>query len=262
MSTDIRLYMFQTGQIRQKEVDIKLGYSQDEFFTPIPWYLIVHPKGNIVIDGGTAVEAARDPVGWWGDTTKKYYPIMDPEEGCVNQLGKIGMKPDDIKFVLHSHLHLDHSGACGNFPKARHLVQRREIAWAFAADWFMQGGYIKKDLTKDGISWDVMEGEDQYDVFGDGSVQTFLSPGHTPGHQSIMVRLPNTGSILLAIDAAYTMDHWEEKCLPGALTSAQEAAASVRRLRRIAEKENAIVVPGHDMETWKKFKKAPAEYYD
>ncbi|RUU72163.1 N-acyl homoserine lactonase family protein, partial [Mesorhizobium sp. M7A.T.Ca.TU.009.01.3.1] len=67
---------------------------------------------------------------------------------------------------------------------------------------------------------------------------------------------------LLAIDAAYTMDHWEEKCLPGALTSAQEAAASVRRLRRIAEKEKAIVVPGHDMETWKKFKKAPAEYYD
>lgn len=187
---------------------------------------------------------------------------MDPAEGCVNQLAKIGMKPDDIKFVLHSHLHLDHSGACGNFPKARHLVQRREIDWAFSADWFMQGGYIKKDLTKDGITWDVMEDEDQYDVFGDGSVQTFMSPGHTPGHQSIMVRLPNTGPILLAIDAAYTMDHWNEKCLPGALTSAREAAASVRRLRRVVEKENAIVVPGHDMETWQGFKKAPVEYYD
>ena len=146
-----------------------------------------------------------------------------------------------MKFVLHSHLHLDHSGACGNFPKARHLVQRREIDWAFAADWFMKGGYIMNDLTKPGIKWDVMEDEDQYDVFGDGVVQTYQSPGHTPGHQSIMVRLPKSGPILLAIDAAYTMDHWEEKCLPGALTSAREAAASVRRLRRIAEKEGAMV---------------------
>ena len=262
MSNDIRLYFFQTGQIRQKEVDIKLGYSQDDFYTPIPWYLIVHPKGNVVIDGGTAVEAAHDPEGWWGETTKKYYPIMDPDEGCVNSLAKIGMKPDDVKYVLHSHLHLDHTGACGNFPKATHLVQRAEIDWAYSADWFMQGGYIKNDLYKDNITWDVMEDEDEYDLFRDGSVLTFQTPGHTPGHQSILVNLPNSGPILLAIDAAYTMDHWEQKCLPGALTSAREAAASVRKLRRIAEMEGAMVVPGHDMETWKQFKKAPIEYYD
>ena len=115
------------------------------------------------------MEAARDPEGWWGETTKKYYPLMDPEEGCVNQLKKSGFSTDDVKFVLHSHLHLDHSGACGNFPKARHLVQRREIDWAFAADWFMKGGYIMNDLAKPGINWDIMEDEDQYDVFGDGA---------------------------------------------------------------------------------------------
>jgi hypothetical protein len=67
--------------------------------------LITHPKGEIVIDRGTAVEAARDPKGWWCETTEVYYPLMDPEEGSLNQLAKIGMKPTDIKFVLHCYLH-------------------------------------------------------------------------------------------------------------------------------------------------------------
>ncbi|MFK0206403.1 N-acyl homoserine lactonase AttM [Agrobacterium sp. NPDC090283] len=260
MTQDIMLYFFQTGRIRQKEVNIKLGAGQGEFFTPIPWFLITHPRGNVVIDGGIAVEAALDPVGHWGDVANVYYPVMEPEEGCVNRLKEAGFDPADVKYVIHSHLHLDHTGACGNFPNATHIVQKREYEYAHTADWFAAGGYIMKDIKKPGIRWELLDDEDAFDLYGDGVIQLYQSPGHSPGHQSIMVRLPETGSVLLVIDAAYTFDHWEDKCLPGFLTSAIETAASVKKLRRLAERENAMVVTGHDPDVWPSFRKAP-EFY-
>lgn len=260
MSDEIKLYFFQTGRIRQKEVNIKLGAGQGEFFTPIPWFLITHPRGNVVIDGGIAVEAAIDPKGHWGDVADVYWPVMDPEDGCINRLTEAGFDPADVKYVIHSHLHLDHTGAIGNFPNATHIVQKREYEYAFGADWFAAGGYIMKDITKPGVKWDLIE-EDGLDLYGDGVIQLYKSPGHSPGHQSIMVRLPNSGPVLLVIDAAYTFDHWDNKCLPGFLTSAIETSASVGRLRRLAERENAMVVTGHDPDAWPSFRKAP-DYYD
>ncbi len=260
MSNAIKIYFFQTGQIRQKEVNIKLGAGQGEFFTPIPWFLITHPRGNIVIDGGIAVEAAHDAKKHWGPVADVYWPVMKPEDGCVNRLKEAGFDPADVKYVIHSHLHLDHTGACGNFPNATHIVQKREYEYAFSADWFAAGGYIMNDITKPGIQWDLID-EDGLDIYGDGVIQLYNSPGHSPGHQSIMVRLPNTGPVLLAIDAAYTFDHWDNKCLPGFLTSAVETASSVAKLRRLAEREQAMVVTGHDPDAWPSFRKAP-EFYD
>lgn len=261
--TDIRLYMFQTGHIRQREVNIKLGASQAEFITPIPWYLITHPKGHIVIDGGIALEAAQDPKGHWGSVADVYWPMLTEEETCLNQLEKLGIDPADVKFVVQSHLHLDHTGGTGRFPNATHLVQRREYEYAFTADWFAAGGYIRKDFDKPDLKWFFLDGEatDGYDIYGDGVCRLYFSPGHSPGHQSIMVSLPNSGNILLVIDAAYTLDHWDEKCLPGFLTSAIETAHSVKKLRMLAEKVEATVIPGHDLEYWKTFRQAP-EFYD
>ncbi|NKL67044.1 AttM family quorum-quenching N-acyl homoserine lactonase [Rhizobium leguminosarum] len=260
--TDIRLYMFQTGHIRQKEVNIKLGMSQDEFITPIPWYLITHPKGNVVIDGGIALEAAQDPKAHWGTTADVYYPLLTEEETCIHQLEAAGFKAEDVRYVLHSHLHLDHTGATGRFPNATYVVQRSEYEYAFNADWFSAGGYIRKDFDKPGLNWHFLEGDktDAFDLYGDGVIKLYTSPGHSPGHQSFVVTLPETGPIMLVIDAAYTLDHWNEKCLPGFLTSAIDTVRSVKKLRMIAEQTGAIVVTGHDLENWKNFKKAP-DYY-
>ncbi|MGO7623966.1 N-acyl homoserine lactonase family protein, partial [Rhizobium ruizarguesonis] len=86
------------------------------------------------------------------------------------------------------------------------------------------------------------------------------SPGHSPGHQSFVLTLPETGPIMLFIDAAYTLDHWNEKFLPGFLTSAIDTVRSVKKLRMIAEQTGAIVVTVHDLENWNNFNKAP-DYY-
>lgn len=81
---------------------------------------------NIIIDGGNAVECATQPYEHWGSTADNCYPEMRIEQGCVNELQRLGIEPDSVTYVLQSHLHLDHTGAIGRFPNAIHIVQRAE----------------------------------------------------------------------------------------------------------------------------------------
>lgn len=88
----------------------------------------------------------------------------------------------------------------------------------------------------------------------------YFHPGHSPGHQSFIIRLPGGTNFTLAIDAAYTLDHYHEKALPGLMTSATDVAQSVRKLRQLTERYHAVFIPGHDPEEWKN-RLAPACYY-
>jgi N-acyl homoserine lactone hydrolase len=112
------------------------------------------------------------------------------------------------------------------------------------------------------LNWYFLYGSstDSYDLFGDGTVRIIFTPGHSVGHQSFLITLPRSGPILLAIDAAYTMDHWEERSLPSFATSTLEAVRSVKKLRQIARQIEALVVTGHDSAAWPGFKHAPASY--
>lgn len=188
---------------------------------------------------------------------------MSKDQGCRNQLAAIGVDAKDVRYVVLSHLHSDHTGAIGRFPSATHIVQRREYEYAFAPDWFAAGAYVRRDFDRPGLRWQFLDGEatDGYDLFGDGALEMVFTPGHSVGHQSFLVRLPNSGPFLLAADAAYTRDHWEEKALPGFLTSTVDAVRSVQKLRALADRMQAIVVTGHDPDAWPGFRQAPG-YYD
>jgi N-acyl homoserine lactone hydrolase len=263
--SDVQLYMFQTGTLKTKLKYIKMnqGDGQD-FEIPVPWFLIKHPKGNVVIDGGNAVEVATDKRGHWGAVVDAYDPVMDPAENCVDQARSVGVEPGDVRYVVQSHLHLDHTGAVGRFPNAVHIVQRIEHDYAYAPDWFSGDAYIRADFDKPRLEWKFLGGEytDFFDLFGDGVIKMIFTPGHSPGHQSFLVTLPNAGPMLLTIDAAYTRDHWEERALPGLVCSSVDAARSVRKLRGIAAKTGAVVVTGHDPEGWATFQHAPWSFYD
>jgi glyoxylase-like metal-dependent hydrolase (beta-lactamase superfamily II) len=200
----------------------------------------------------------------WGDVVAAYEPVMGKKENCIDQLNNIGVDPAGVKYVLHSHLHLDHSGGVGRFPNATYVVQQREYDYAFNPDWFSKPAYIRKDFDKPGLDWKFLDHkkDDFYDLFGDGSIILIFTPGHAPGHQSFLVKLPNTGYVLLTIDAAYTMDHWNNLTLPGLVCSAVDVVDSVKKLKKIAKEKKAIVVTGHDPHAWEGFKKAPMFYYD
>ena len=114
---EIRLYMFPSGTLRCKVHNIKMNQGLGEpYEIPVPWFLITHPKGNVVIDGGNAVECADRSIGHWGDVVDVYWPVMKEQEGCLNQLRRLNIAPESVRFVLQSHLHLDHTGAVGRLP--------------------------------------------------------------------------------------------------------------------------------------------------
>jgi len=218
----------------------------------------------VVIDGGNAAECAQEPREHWGEICDVYWPAMTPEQACVPALRAAGFDPADVRYVLQSHLHLDHTGAVAaihEFPNAQVIATRSEYEYALAPDWFAAGGYIQKDFNKPGVPWALLEdSEDGYDVFGDGTIRCWRTPGHAPGHQSFEITLPQSGAMLLTVDAAYTMDHWEEKALPGFLASTVDTVRSVRKLHRIAARSSATVVTGHDPDAWPTFKQAPNYY--
>jgi len=263
-SSGIELHMFQTGTLRTKLKYIKMNQGESVFEIPVPWFLIKHPLGNVVIDGGNAIEAAIDKRGYWGAVVDAYDPVMEISQNCVDQCRSVGVEPHNVRFVVQSHLHLDHTGAVGRFPKAQCIVQRIEYDYAFNPHWFAKAAYIRADFDRPGLNWKFLGGDytDNYDLFGDGTVRMIFTPGHSPGHQSFLITLPKAGPILLTIDAAYTLDHWNNLALPGLVDSAADAANSVAKLRKIAGVTNAMVVTGHDPDNWKTFQKAPYDFYD
>ena len=263
----IRLYLFECGVIHVplRNVNLGQGGAGEMVTNPTPWYLVTHPRGNVVIDGGNAPEVAVDHRAHWGALTEVSTPVMTPEQAAVPAMRAVGIDPRSIRWIVQTHLHLDHTGALaviGEFPNAEVLVTRTEYAWAHAPASYAAPGYCMADYVKPGIPWVLLEhGEDGYDLFGDGTLRCWWTPGHTPGHMSIEVTLPSGAVFLLAADAANTLDHLEERALPAFNVSVEDATNSVRRLRRLGWRSQATIVGGHDPQQWPTLRHAP-EYYD
>ncbi len=208
MMPEIKLFMFQSGTQHCRYQHIRMNQGVGEHYEiPVPWFLLTHPDGFTLIDGGLAVEGLKDPGGYWGSAVEQFKPVMSEEQGCVEQLKRIGIAPEDIRYVVLSHLHSDHTGAIGRFPHATHVVQRQEYEYAFAPDWFTSGAYCRRDFDRPQLNWLFLNGlsDDHNDLYGDGTLQCIFTPGHSPGHQSFLIRLPGGTNFTLAIDAAYTL---------------------------------------------------------
>jgi N-acyl homoserine lactone hydrolase len=264
--TDVRLYLFQCGVQETLKHLITLNHGLNEpLVIPVPFYLITHPRGHVLIDGGNAAEVAVDPEGHWGPIAKRYPPRMRPEEACVPQLEQMGIDLSAVRWIVQTHLHMDHTGAVAaaeHFPNAQVMVTRAEWEFAFAPDPVMAAGYVAKDFGRRGIPWVLLdEQDDGYDLYGDGVVRLWQTPGHSPGHQSIEVTLPHSGAMLLTADACYLREQWSGRVLPTVATSLLDAMRSLRRLQRLAERSQATVILGHDLEEWQTLRRAP-EYYD
>jgi N-acyl homoserine lactone hydrolase len=263
---DIRLYMFECGIIKipRYVVNVADALNQDRVDNPTPWFLITHPRGNVIIDGGNAPQVAEDPIKHWGPLAERSPVIMTPEQAVLPELERIGVDPASIRWVVQSHLHLDHTGALAvidRLPNAEVLVTRTEYDTAHNLQTWERVAYCPADYDKPGVPWSLLEdSEDGYDLFGDGTLICWRTPGHTAGHLSFEVHLPSGAAFLLAIDAANTIDHLNETQSPAFVLSAGEAVRSVRRLRRLAWRSQAEVVPGHDPAHWPKFKLAPEHY--
>ena len=179
---------------------------------------------------------------------------FSPGEEVSARLEQIGRDPAKIERVVTSHLHFDHSGGNGLIPNAELIVQQAE--WEVGTDpergpqWGLDGGDLQ-------LGHPVRRVAGEHDVFGDGRVVCIPTPGHTPGHQSLRVRLDG-GEVVLAGDACYFCQTLRERRLPARVYDRPAMHASLERLAEL-ERGGARIIFGHDPVSWRDVPQAPAE---
>jgi glyoxylase-like metal-dependent hydrolase (beta-lactamase superfamily II) len=252
----LRLYPFKTGTLTVPHQWIRNNeFAEEDAEVVASWWVITHPRGDMIIDGGVAAAAGVDDVEHWGETVTLGFKMrthMTPEEAVIPSLERSGFDPRSIDRVLQTHLHIDHMGALAELPNfspdVRVVTTRKEWQYMRSPDPYYAGPYSSVELRQE-IDWMLLEDqEDPCDLYGDGTVIAYPTPGHSPGHLSYLVTLPESGPILLTGDACYTDDHWHGRSAAGFATSHLEAFRSVDRLHNIADRVGAQVFYGHDLE--------------
>jgi len=207
-------------------------------------YLIRHGAEWLLWDTGYPDAVAEKPVSTPVGTATRAKTL-------AAQLAEIGLKPSDVRFVAVSHTHGDHVGNVDMFPESTLLIQKAELDWAFAPD--------KRPPFKAERPIRKLDGD--LDVFGDGSVTIISTPGHTPGHQSLLVHLPKTGWVVLSGDLAHFKDNWDNRRVASMNTSAEQTQASLKRVADLLAQRNAQLWINHDKPQSLSQKHSP-QYYD
>lgn len=227
-----RLYLMQVG-------------SMPEYQIPIVCYLVQTDEGrNVLIDTGL--------------------PNVIPEEAAqfqngqdvIQQLTRIGLTPDDIDTVISTHYDFDHAGRHAAFPKARYVVQRVHQLDAATNPRFAA---TRPEWDQPLDRFQIIDGDMELLP----GLELIETSGHVPGHQSVLMRLPKTGTVVLAIDAVpFSKDFTRDEPADGNTPDAEAIRASTIKLLDLAEHEpNSLVIFGHDQAQWATLKKLP-EYYE
>lgn len=211
-------------------------------------YLIKHAQGWFLWDTGISDAVAAMPNGLAPGDPKAVY--WHRSKTLVAQLDQLGVKPSDVKAMAVSHTHPDHIGNVELFPTAMLYVQKAEYEWP---------GANNEPRFKPGHPVTELEGD--RDIFGDGSVTALSTPGHTPGHQSLLVKLPKTGAVVLSGDAVHFRDNWDNRRVPSINFSKEQTLASMQKLADMLMKEHAQLWINHD-KVQRDGQKMSPEFYD
>lgn len=211
-------------------------------------YLVKHSKGWFLWDTGIADSVASMPNGLVPADPKAV--TWRRPKTLAAQLEQLGLKPDDVKAMAVSHTHPDHTGNVELFPQATLYVQKAEYDWP---------GANNQPRFKPSHPVELLNGDK--DVFGDGSVTILSTPGHTPGHQSLLVKLPKTGAVVLSGDAVHFRDNWDNRRVPSMNVDKDQTAASMQKIADTLAKEKAQLWINHDKAQRDSQKLAP-EFYD
>ncbi len=209
----MKLYCFQVGIIRIPQFQAEM---------PMYAYLIEHPKGRILVDTGQSYELRDENA------------VMEEKDTIISKLAELGYTPDDIDYVVISHMHLDHSGYMNYFPNSTFITRKEELKAAWWPE-SSEGGYLFEtyDKTRNFKFIQPVDDED-YDIFMDGSVVLIDTRGHSRGHQSVVLNLPNTGKTVLTIDAAPSRDDLERTFLSRFIVDSWQAVRSIQKLNHLA----------------------------
>jgi len=211
-------------------------------------YLIKHAQGWMLWDTGIPDAVAAMPNGLAPADPKAVF--WHRPKTLAAQLDQLGVKPSDIKVIAVSHTHPDHIGNVEMFPAAMLYVQKAEYDWPGA-----------NNAPRFKPEHPVTKLDGDRDVFGDGSVIILSTPGHTPGHQSLLVKLPHTGAVVLSGDAVHFRSNWDNRGVPSNNFSKEQTLVSMQKLSETLTKEHAQLWINHDKAQRDSLRMSP-EFYD
>ena len=251
-SPEVRLYALDCGRIDFSDLSSFSDtgeYDGKSGYIVVPCFLVRHPHGTLMWDTGLG-----DQVPGETNTGSNTGVRMSVTEPLGRQLAAIGLQPAKITYLAFSHLHLDHTGNANAFASATWILNKSELAWAtsdpppFAVVPASFSAYQKAKVK-------MIEGD--YDVFGDGTVRILKAPGHTPGHEVLMLRLRTAGVVILAGDLYHMRTDRQFRRVPVFNTSRADTLASYDRIERIVRNTHARLIIQHDPDDFRSLPKFP-----
>jgi N-acyl homoserine lactone hydrolase len=234
------------------------NFGRDIEFSSTCW-VMKHGREWLLWDTGVPESSLNDPRGW---STLPKLIVYHLDKSLTEQLGEIGLKPGDIGRVAISHTHGDHIGNMRLFPTSTIVMQQAEYHWIHSPngtnDNVNQLMALARKLLGTPKNLQLIDGD--ADVFGDGSVTLLSTPGHTPGHQSLLVHLRNSGFILLSGDVVHLEENFEKNIVPSLNTDKAQSIASMERVRQLITMYKATLFINHDKSQTDKLKLLPAFY--
>jgi glyoxylase-like metal-dependent hydrolase (beta-lactamase superfamily II) len=216
-------------------------------------YLIRHAQGLMLWDSGNPDRLAALPNGL---TAPNGIITAFMRKPLADSLKEIGVKPEDIRHFAMSHSHGDHSGNANLFAASTLYMQQAEYDAVFGPEPqkynFIAANFEKLRSAK------TVKLDGDHDVFGDGSVVVKSAPGHTPGHQVLVVRLPKTGPVMLSGDLVHLVHSWENRIVPSFNFDVEQSRRSIDAMKEYTQKTGTQLWVNHDMEQHARIPKAPA----
>ena len=252
----LRLYIFDCGIIHTTNADSYSLKKEEVGSTEmaIPCILVVHPKGALMWDNGDIPDRAF-PAG--GGPAKA--GVVTQARPLLPQMAEVGYTPADIKYLAMSHYHGDHVANANSFAGSTWLVRQVERDRMFSDTPIPRSDPANYSALKN--SKTIIIDKDQYDVFGDGTVVILSTPGHTPGHQSLFLKLAKTGPVVLSGDLYHYPEERTLGRLPVSEFNKEQTAASRAQLEVFLKQTGAQLWIQHDFLGNAKLKKAP-EFYE
>jgi len=238
----LKLIAFTCGLFQSTKSFFISGDGNEIVKSPIPAYLIDHPKGLALFDTGLNLRFRRQAEDELGADEQGF--IIDESMEIAARLRAIGVDPGKIRWIVNSHFHADHCGGNVGIPNATIVIQSKELAAARACEIPML--YSKADYDH---GHPILAIDGEHDLFGDGTVLVFPTLGHTPGHQSVRVKLPD-GDVVLTGDCCYLKRNMDELVVPELNVDREQSIETLKMLRSMRD-HGVRIFYGHDREFWK-----------
>lgn len=257
-SDELRLYVFNCGQIRMNSVEA-FGLSNDETDVRelvVPCYVIEHPKGTLLWDGGLP-SATAAKLGWSAEDQGASVRL---DKTLAQQLSSMKFDLNSFDYVAFSHIHFDHVGVANEVKNATWLVQEADFDAAFLPEGQSLGPAVEPDLLREIKNSATLKLNGDHDVFGDGRVRLISAPGHTQGHQVLFVNLAEYGPLVLSGDLYHFRFSRAQRRVPLFNVNVDQTLASMDKVESLVKEEGAEFWIEHDLALFQTLKTAPDFY--